>query len=115
MLTGHGATSRSSTRTPHPPRSTAFSLWSTGSRPGTTSSCCCRVVALRVTSHVLTPQTIRVRGDLSGGPAFCGPPSGGYTHDMELEVRDLIPVSLDPNPVIEAYKKDVDRRCSGRT
>ena len=28
---------------------------------------------------------------------------------MEPPATDLVPVSLDPNPVIEAYKKDVDR------
>ena len=28
---------------------------------------------------------------------------------MEPPATDLVPVSLDPDPVIEAYKKDVDR------
>lgn len=28
---------------------------------------------------------------------------------MEPPVSELLPVSFDPNPVIEAYKKDVDR------
>jgi hypothetical protein len=28
---------------------------------------------------------------------------------MEPPVIDLVPLSLDPTPVIEAYKKDVDR------
>ena len=40
-----------------------------------------------------------------GAPAIrCGNQSGARLLNMRAE-----PVSLDPNPVIEAYKKDVDR------
>ena len=32
-----------------------------------------------------------------------------YTQTMRHVADELLPVSLDPSPVIEAYKKDVDR------
>jgi hypothetical protein len=38
-----------------------------------------------------------------------GPEASDYTRTMEQRTVGLLPVSLDPSPVIEAYKKDVDR------
>jgi len=32
-----------------------------------------------------------------------------YTQAMRHDVTRLLPLSLDPSPVIEAYKRDVDR------
>lgn len=34
---------------------------------------------------------------------------GDDTHNSSMAGSDFVPVSLDPDPVIEAYKKDVDR------
>jgi len=35
--------------------------------------------------------------------------AGHYTRAMEPRADDLLPVSLEPCPTIEAYKKDIDR------
>lgn len=37
------------------------------------------------------------------------PTMGSYTRPMGSHDATMLPVSLDPDPTIEAYKKDVDR------
>ena len=56
------------------------------------------------------PRTVGMRsGRVGTGASSCSASAGTYTRRMEPLFIGLLPVSLDPNPVIEAYKKDVDR------
>jgi hypothetical protein len=59
-----------------------------------------------ITIHRLTPKCLRPS---HGWSTTIGPNRRCYTRPVERRGPELLSVSLEPSPVIEAYKKDVDR------